>query len=193
MAPAVAGDGSGRRRHARRAAQDLREQAAEGAIRASGIAADVTLTDPDSGETTDAVQVELDHADADAVDVYVPVREPREGGIKFGELVAAEGREPVFAASARSARQRLPCGGSFAGAGRGGGRRDRVLVRGPERPDDAPGRAAGPAAQQPLDPLALLPADVRAARVELPRSAAPGRAGSERSHSKKMSRTSPRR
>ena len=75
--------------------QGLRERAAEGAIRASGIAADVTLTDPDSGETTDAVQVELDHAEAEPVDVYVPY-ESAEGGIKFGDLVAAEGREPVF-------------------------------------------------------------------------------------------------
>ena len=75
--------------------QELREQAAEGSIRASGIAADVTLTDPDSGETTDAVQVELDHAEAEPVDVYVPY-ESAEGGIKFGDLVAAEGREPVF-------------------------------------------------------------------------------------------------
>lgn len=73
----------------------LREQAAEGSIRASGIAADVTLTDPDSGETTDAVQLELDHADGDAVDIYVPY-ETAGDGIKFGELVAAEGREPVF-------------------------------------------------------------------------------------------------
>jgi len=79
--------------------QGLREQAAEGAIRASGIAADVTLTDPDSGETTDAVQVELDHADADAVDIFVPYETEAEG-IKFGELVAAEGREPVFAHAA---------------------------------------------------------------------------------------------
>ncbi len=78
--------------------EGLRERAAEGAIRASGIAADVTLTDPDSGETTDAVQVELDHADADAVDIFVPYETEGEGqGIKFGELVAAEGREPVFA------------------------------------------------------------------------------------------------
>ena len=76
----------------------LREQAAEGSIRASGIAADVTLTDPDSGETTDAVQVELDHADGHAVDVYVPY-ESGGGGVKFGELVAAEGREPVFASA----------------------------------------------------------------------------------------------
>ena len=76
--------------------RDLREQAAEGAIRASGIAADVTLTDPDSGETTDAVQLELDHADADAVDIYVPYVSSSEG-VTFGELVAAEGREPVFA------------------------------------------------------------------------------------------------
>ena len=61
--------------------------------------ADVTLTDPDSGETTDAVQVELDHAEGDALDVYVPYE--REGeGVKFGELVAAAGREPVFAAAA---------------------------------------------------------------------------------------------
>ena len=79
--------------------QGLREQAAEGEIRASGIAADVTLTDPDSGETTDAVQVELDHADADAVDIFVPY-ETEDEGIKFGELVAAEGREPVFAHAA---------------------------------------------------------------------------------------------
>lgn len=77
----------------------LREQAAEGSIRASGIAADVTLTDPDSGETTDAVQVELDHAEGDAVDVYVPY-ESGGAGVKFGELVAAEGREPVFASAA---------------------------------------------------------------------------------------------
>jgi hypothetical protein len=74
---------------------DLRQQAAEGAIRASGIAADVSLTDPDSGETTDAVQVELDHAAGDAVDIYVPY-ESGADGVKFGELVAAQGREPVF-------------------------------------------------------------------------------------------------
>jgi hypothetical protein len=79
--------------------EGLREQAAEGAIRATGIAADVTLTDPDSGETTDAVQVELDHANADAVDVFVPY-ETEVDGIKFGELVAAEGREPVFSPAA---------------------------------------------------------------------------------------------
>jgi hypothetical protein len=79
--------------------QGLRERAAEGAIRATGIAADVTLTDPDSGETTDAVQVELDHAEADAVDIFVPYETEPEG-IKFGELVATEGREPVFAHAA---------------------------------------------------------------------------------------------
>jgi hypothetical protein len=59
----------------------------------------VTLTDPDSGETTDAVQVELDHADADPVDVFVPY-ETEPDGIKFCELVAAQGREPVFAHAA---------------------------------------------------------------------------------------------
>jgi hypothetical protein len=79
--------------------EGLRAQAADGSIRASGIAADVTLTDPDSGETTDAVQVELDHAHGDAVDIFVPY-ETQPDGIKFGELVAAQGREPVFTAPA---------------------------------------------------------------------------------------------
>jgi hypothetical protein len=73
----------------------LAEQAADGSIRASGIAADVTLTDPDSGETTDAVQVELDHAEGDPVDIYVPYEGAGER-VKFGELVAAHGREPIF-------------------------------------------------------------------------------------------------
>jgi hypothetical protein len=75
--------------------QELREHAAEGSIRASGIAADVVLTDPGSGETREAVQVELDHAEADPVDVYVPY-ENAEDGVRFGDLVAATGREPVF-------------------------------------------------------------------------------------------------
>jgi hypothetical protein len=78
--------------------EELRGQAAEGAIRASGIAADVTLTDPDSGDTTDAIQVELDHAETEAVDIYAPYESDGDG-IKFGELVAAPGREPVFTSS----------------------------------------------------------------------------------------------
>jgi hypothetical protein len=75
--------------------EELRQRAAEGSIRASGIAADVTLTDPDSGETRDAVQVELDHAESDAVDIYVPY-ESAADGVKFGDLVAAAGSAPVF-------------------------------------------------------------------------------------------------
>lgn len=74
---------------------ELRSQASQGTIRASGIAADVTLTDPDSGEVTDAVQLELDHAETDAVDVYVPYETGTEG-ITFGELVAAAGQAPIF-------------------------------------------------------------------------------------------------
>jgi hypothetical protein len=74
---------------------ELRERASQGAIRASGIAADVTLTHPESGEQTDAVQLELDHADTDAVDVYVPYTNGDEG-VEFGELVAASGQAPIF-------------------------------------------------------------------------------------------------
>jgi hypothetical protein len=74
---------------------ELREQAAGGTIRASGIAADVTLTDPDTGVVTDAVQLELDHAETNAVDIYVPYETGTEG-IKFGDLVAAAGQAPIF-------------------------------------------------------------------------------------------------
>lgn len=74
---------------------ELRERASEGAIRASGIAADVTLTHPESGEQMDAVQLELDHAETEAVDVYVPYTSG-DVGVKFGELVAAPGQTPVF-------------------------------------------------------------------------------------------------
>jgi hypothetical protein len=74
---------------------ELRERAAQGEIRASGIAADVTLTDPDSGDVTDAVQLELDHAETEAVDVYVPYETGTEG-VTFGELVAAAGQAPIF-------------------------------------------------------------------------------------------------
>ena len=42
------------------------------------------------------MQVELDHAEGDAVDIYVPY-ESAGDGVKFGELVAAQGREPIFA------------------------------------------------------------------------------------------------
>jgi hypothetical protein len=74
---------------------ELRQRAAEGSIRASGIAADVMLTDPESGEERGAVQLELDHADAAAVDVYVPYSGAgRE--VEFGELVTTAGRAPVF-------------------------------------------------------------------------------------------------
>jgi hypothetical protein len=80
--------------------EELRAHAAQGSIRASGIAADVTLTDPDSGETTDAVQLELDHADGDPVDIYVPY-ESSGHEVKFGELVSAPGRAPVFTSAGR--------------------------------------------------------------------------------------------
>ena len=74
---------------------ELRGQASEGTIRASGIASDVSLTDPDSGDVTDAVQLELDHAETDAVDVYVPYTTGTEG-VQFGELAAAPGQAPIF-------------------------------------------------------------------------------------------------
>ena len=140
---------------------ELRERASEGAIRASGIAADVTLTDPDSGETKDAVQLELDHAETEAVDVYVPYTTGEEG-VKFGELVAAPGRAPVFGSTRTACPERAPAApasvtGSFSSYG-------PVLLNARAQPPGAPPAAA----------------------------AAPGSARAPRSRHRRRARTAPR-
>ena len=54
------------------------------------------LTDPDTGETTDAVGAFLEHTDAEPVEVYLPYERRRLRGYSFGELWARAGERRVF-------------------------------------------------------------------------------------------------
>jgi hypothetical protein len=72
----------------------LRDMAARGEIRASGICSDAIVESPETGRT-DAARVALEHAEAEPVAVYLPYsKEP--DGYAFGELVAVQDEPRVF-------------------------------------------------------------------------------------------------
>jgi hypothetical protein len=73
--------------------QGLADQATGGEIRASGVCFDVGLPERDN---TDAIQVSLEHASAEPVNVFLPYRRQRLGGVKYGELFATPGERQVF-------------------------------------------------------------------------------------------------
>jgi hypothetical protein len=74
--------------------QALRQQAASGA-RAAAIAADVRITTP-QGEPTDAIRVHVEHAEGDAVEVFMPYAKKRLSGVEFGEIFAAPADRLIF-------------------------------------------------------------------------------------------------
>ena len=78
----------------------FREQAASGAIRASGVCIDVRTIPPGQTEKTDAILARLEHKDGEAIDVYLPYRKPLFGKVKYGELFATPGAAQVFSGSA---------------------------------------------------------------------------------------------
>lgn len=71
----------------------LSDRARDGSIRASGVCFDVRLTGRDN---SDAIQVSLEHASADPVDVFVPYQRPEVGGLQYGDLFATAGERRVF-------------------------------------------------------------------------------------------------
>lgn len=73
----------------------LRVSAGAGEIRAGALCFDVRLRQP-IGDATDAVCVSLDHATADAVDVYLPYQVGSSRETEYGELSAARGSLSLF-------------------------------------------------------------------------------------------------
>jgi hypothetical protein len=72
----------------------LRADAASGAITAAGTAANVTV---DLGDgPSDAIVVDLDHADGESVRVFLPYSAGEAGGYVYGELVGGEGDRRFF-------------------------------------------------------------------------------------------------
>jgi hypothetical protein len=72
----------------------LREQAASG-MRAAAIAAEVQVTNP-HGEATDAIRVHVEHAEGDAVEVFMPYAKKRLQGVEFGEMFAGLADRLIF-------------------------------------------------------------------------------------------------
>ena len=74
----------------------LREQAKRGDLRAAAVCLDVRVVPPGQSEKTDAINVRLEHANGEAVDVFVPYRRGWLGKYKFGVLFAARGDRRIF-------------------------------------------------------------------------------------------------
>lgn len=77
----------------------MRQQAASGAIRASGICYDARLTDSRTGTVSDAIAVSLEHVAGDTVLVHMPYSKGRLSGWKFGDLTAGPGERRIFEGS----------------------------------------------------------------------------------------------
>jgi hypothetical protein len=74
----------------------LRRDADAGEARAAGTCVDVRL-EPRDRPPSDAIRVDVEHADADPVRVFLPYVVELPGRVVFGELVAEPGRRNVFA------------------------------------------------------------------------------------------------
>ena len=73
--------------------QGVADRAQGGEIRASGVCFDVRLRERDD---TDAIQVSLEHASAEPVNVFLPYKRQRLGGVKYGQLFATSGESRIF-------------------------------------------------------------------------------------------------
>jgi hypothetical protein len=73
----------------------LAEQAASGRIKASGICMDVRVVPPGAEIQTDAICVELQHWDGEAIDVFVPYT-ITPSGVVYGQVFATPGEQTIF-------------------------------------------------------------------------------------------------
>lgn len=74
----------------------LREQANTAEIRAVGVCFDVRVRAPGKLEKTDAVQVNLEHVDGEAVSVFLPYKKSIFGKLEYGDLFATPGTPSLF-------------------------------------------------------------------------------------------------
>ena len=74
----------------------LHQQAERQEIRAAAICLDVRTTPPGHSEKTDAISVRLEHANGEAVDVFLPYSKAPSGEYEYGELFATRGEQYIF-------------------------------------------------------------------------------------------------
>lgn len=78
----------------------FREQAATRTIRAAGLCIDMRVVPPGASEKTDAICAQLEHAEGQCVDVYLPYRKGLLGRYKFGEVFASPRDGRIFSTAA---------------------------------------------------------------------------------------------
>lgn len=74
----------------------LRVMAQKAMIRAAGVCFDVRILPPGGTEKTDAIQVDLEHMDGEAISVFLPYRKSIFGKQKYAELFATSGTPTLF-------------------------------------------------------------------------------------------------
>jgi len=72
-------------------------EASADAIRAAGICIDMRVVPPGGTEKTDAICAQLEHAEGDCIDVYLPYKKGWLGRLKFGQIFAVSRDSRVFA------------------------------------------------------------------------------------------------
>src|SRR6266540_178583 len=73
-----------------------RTLAAKGEVRATALCFDSRTIPPGQNEKSDAVCVRLEHADGEAIDVFVPYQKDNKGELTWGNLFATRGPGSVF-------------------------------------------------------------------------------------------------
>jgi hypothetical protein len=73
------------------------KRANTGGLRAAAVCADVRVPPPGSETKTDAIQVELEHANGEAVTVFLPYKKGWFGRVRYGNLFASARDRQFFA------------------------------------------------------------------------------------------------
>ena len=76
----------------------FREMAGRDECKAIAVVFNVSITSPSSGEKTDAIQVNIEHADDYSVEVFFPYR-LADGQILYGETLVQQGKHEIFTES----------------------------------------------------------------------------------------------
>ncbi len=76
--------------------ESFQAKAKSGEYRATAIVFDVRVKPPLSEQKTDAVQINLDHADGLSVECFLPYQLKRKGEVVYGEMFAQKGSARVF-------------------------------------------------------------------------------------------------
>ena len=74
----------------------FRAQAEKGDVRATALRLDARTIPPGESKKMDAICVRLEHADGEAIDVFLPYRKASSGQITYTQLFAAQAEPNVF-------------------------------------------------------------------------------------------------